>query len=183
MAADAKRAAIQAKQDAIREKHQAKQQALEAKQQAKQQAQQEAQQKAADAAIEKADDGPNEKQADQSPATDQQPSTDQQMTDNATATHDLGDDGILTSRSDSVDVATTEQANSDMNDAAAAKDQIGYDKVLLDDRAFPVKIGTQAKVIGFGSGLAGISTLHVRIESGSHLGDDGWVEQVYFHKQ
>ncbi len=128
-------------------------------------------------AQQKTDDAPNEKQA------DQPPSTDQQMTDNATATHDLGDDGILMSRSDSVDVAATEQANSDMNDAAAAKDQIGYDKVLLDDRAFPVKTGTQAKVIGFGSGLSVASTLHIRIESGPHLGDDGWVEQAYFHKE
>lgn len=125
-----------------------------------------------------------EQVAKQTTAPDQPvPVTEEQIHANATAMHDVGDDGILVSTTHTIDVAISEKANSDLNDAAAAKDQIGYEKVLLANRAYPVPTGTKAKVIGFGSGLLGISTLHIRLMSGSHLGDDGWVEQLNFQKQ
>jgi hypothetical protein len=89
-------------------------------------------------------------------------------TDNNVA---IGEQGILfVDDLDEILVAVDEDALNDLTDASVAQDSIGYEKVYLEGRAFFVDSGTQVQVID-----VSWATREVRILSGSHNGESGWV--------
>lgn len=101
----------------------------------------------------------------------------------ASSSINIGDDGVLRNGDNQVPVAASEQAQSDLTNAAVAKDEVGYEQIFLRGDAFMVPAGTKAKLIGYGSGLLGAAVYHIRIEGGDHDTEDGWVPMEWLVKR
>ena len=98
-------------------------------------------------------------------------------TQTASDSINIGDDVILGNNADNVLLGVTKDDFEELVKLAVAKDNVGVTKMVLDGRAFMVDKGTQARVID-----AGFTAYEVRIMSGSHYGDSGWVPAEFCHK-
>lgn len=78
--------------------------------------------------------------------------------------------GESTKLSTQVAVALTAKAYIDLNNAARAKDTIGYSNVFLRGDAIVADAGTTVRVIEIG-----LTSTKVRILDGPHAGRAGWV--------
>ncbi len=102
----------------------------------------------------------------------------------------IGDDGYLSLRNGASDVdgaskvivAATQDDETKLNDAAVAKDKVGYDNIVYGGGAYLIQNHTRAKLIGYGDGFTGATVYHVRIESGPFQDQDGWIPQEWFKK-
>ena len=112
------------------------------------------------------------------PATTTTP-TDTQTAD---ASIQIGDEGYLDNNLDTVLVAHTQEADGKITDATIAKDTVGIEKMIDTGDAFFVDKGTKVKLIGYGDGIIGANTYHVRFEDGSHADDDGWIPMEFMKK-
>lgn len=88
-----------------------------------------------------------------------------------------GEEGILDNGIDISSVAVTKEALNELNKAANAKDEIGYEQIFLQGNAFLVKSGTSVLVLD-----NDVFTVKVRILEGEHRGKSGWVPYEWVTK-
>jgi len=87
---------------------------------------------------------------------------------------DLGYVGTLDVGGGSIALGVTKGDYDELSDLMAAKDQTGVENMVLQQRAFLVDSGVRAKKIGWSWGVT-----RVRILSGDHAGDDGWIADEF----
>jgi hypothetical protein len=92
----------------------------------------------------------------------------------------IGDDAILDEGSDfnnSVLVSTTPNNLDEVSKLIAVNDRVGMAEMVLNGQIFFVDKGTQVLVID-----GGFTSLKVRIMSGDHYGESGWVPMEFCKK-
>lgn len=85
--------------------------------------------------------------------------------------YDLGYEGVIDIGGGLILIARTEEAFGELTNLMLAKDKEGILKMMLEGKVFSVENGTKARVIG----LNWTGGIRVRILSGEHYGDDGWI--------
>jgi hypothetical protein len=94
-----------------------------------------------------------------------------------------GDEGTLNDGGDpNLLVAQTFSDSQKVIDALVAKDNVGLSQMVASGAVYLAPSGSKAKVIGFGDGIMGASTYHIRMESGPNDGDDGWIQAEWMRK-
>ncbi len=89
----------------------------------------------------------------------------------------VGDTAYLRSSADPILVPITKELFDRTMQLAVAQDTTGIAQLVLNGEVLSVKNGTQVKVIG-----EGFSSSEVRIMSGSHIGESGFVPNEFVSK-